>query len=301
MKRFLKWTAVVVGAFAVLVLLATTVLYGWSSHRMGKLYQIAPAAVLISTDSSVIDTGRHILETRGCRDCHGQDLGGQVFIDDPAVGRLVATNLTTGEGGKGAVYDDSDWVRAIRHGVDPSGRALLFMPSYEYHPLDDDDLGALISFLRTVEPVDRTLPSTRIGPIGRLLYLTGELPLVSAEMVDHTAEIPAAPPRGATAEYGRYLTVTCTGCHGPGFSGGRIPGTPPVWPAAANITPHESGLANWSFEEFETVMRTGVRPDGRQIESEFMPWPVTNHLTDDEMRAVWLFLQTVPPVEVGNR
>jgi mono/diheme cytochrome c family protein len=301
MNRFVKWVITGLLVIVGLVILLTGVLYGWSSHRMGKIYQIAPATVVVRSEAAVLDHGKHLLNTRGCRDCHGEDLGGTVFIDDPALGRLIASNLTSGKGGVGAAYDDADWIRAIRHGVGPEGRALLFMPSYEYHPMDDDDLGALIAYLKSVEAVDRELPGTKVGPLGRALFLAGELPLLSAEMIDHTAPVPQAPPRAATAEYGRYIAVTCVGCHGQGYSGGRIPGTPPVWPAAANITPHETGLASWTFEQFDTVMRTGVRPDGRQIEPEFMPWSNFAHLTDEEMEAVWLYLATLDPVPAGNR
>jgi mono/diheme cytochrome c family protein len=301
MKRYMKWAGMgLLGALGVIVLLVG-VLYGWSSHRLGKLYQVAPAAVMIRMDDAAVKYGEHLLKTRGCHDCHGQDLGGAVFIEDAALGKLYAPNLTRGQGGVGAVYDDSDWVRSIRHGVAPGGRALLFMPSYEYHPMDADDLGALIAYLKSLEPVDRELPRSSIGPLGRALFLAGELPLLSAEMIDHTAPVPPAPPRAATAEYGRYIGVTCVGCHGQGYSGGRIPGAPPVWPTAANITPHETGLGDWTFEQFETVMRTGVRPDGRQIEPEFMPWTNFAHLTDEELEAVWLYLQTLDPRPVGGR
>jgi len=66
----------------------------------------------------------------GCVDCHTRDLGGKRFIDSEA-GRLAASNLTHGAGGVGDVYADVDWVRAIRHGVRPTGKPLLVMPSAE--------------------------------------------------------------------------------------------------------------------------------------------------------------------------
>lgn len=301
MKPFLKWTAIVLVVFACLIFTATIILYGWSSHRLGTIYDIAPATVLVNFDEPTIDRGRHILNIRGCRDCHGEDLGGAVFIDEPVLGRLVGTNLTPGAGGVGQAYDDADWVRAIRHGVGPDGKPLIFMPSYEYFPLDDDDLGSLIAYLKSLEPIDRELPGSRVGPLGRALFLAGELPLLSAEMIDHAATVPKAPSVGPTAEYGAYLATGCVGCHGMGYSGGKIPGTPPDWPAAANITPHETGIGNWTYEQYEILMRTGVRPDGREVDPQFMPWPVTNHMTDDELQAIWAYLQSLPPKEAGNR
>lgn len=65
---------------------------------------------------------------------------GRVFLDEPAIGRFVASNLTRGKGGVGASYTDDDWVRAIRHGVGPDGKALLIMPSQEFFNLSDADV-----------------------------------------------------------------------------------------------------------------------------------------------------------------
>lgn len=302
MKRFLKWSGISLGIVVGAVLLLGAAVYGLSSSRMNKIYQIAPAAVIIPTDSSAIEEGRHIAHVRACVDCHGEDFGGSIFFDEAAVGRLAATNLTSGRGGVGASYTDEDWVRAIRHGVDPKGRPLLFMPSQEFNPIGDDDLGALIAYLKSVEPVDREFEPSSVGPVGRALFLSGQLPLLPVELIDHDAPRVDPPNRGVTPEYGEYLAVTCTGCHGTGYSGGRIPGTPPSWPEAANITPDEAtGIGSWSEEDFEQALRRGVRPDGREMDPQFMPWSTFQHLTDDEVGALWAYLQTLPPREFGNR
>ena len=69
---------------------------------------------------------------RGCTDCHGDLLAGSVFWDDGAMGTLYASNLTGGRGGIANVYSDAAWVLAIRHGIGPDNRPLLFIPSHEY-------------------------------------------------------------------------------------------------------------------------------------------------------------------------
>jgi len=102
-----------------------------------------------------------------------------------------------------------------------------------------------------------------------------------------------------TPEFGKYLadTAGCSGCHGPGLSGGVIAEAPPGTTPAANLTP--AGLGTWSEADFFKAMRTGTRPDGRVLDT-FMPWPYYAQMTDDELRALWRFLQVVPPRATGN-
>lgn len=276
--------------------------YGISAARLARTYDVAPAAVAIPHDSSAVERGRHIaFAIAKCVDCHGRDLGGQVLIDDLAFGRVRAGNLTRGAGGVGSAYSDEDFVRAIRHGIRPDGRSLLLMPANEYYHLSDADLGAVIAFIRSVPPVDRELPANRVGPLARLLDLAGRLDvLLAAATVDHDAPRPAPVPPGPTAAYGAYLAVVggCKGCHGAGLSGGRIPGTPPDFPAATNLTP--AGIGAWTEADFFTAMRNGRRPDGSALDPR-MPWPLTALMGDDELRALWLYLRSVPPRETGNR
>jgi mono/diheme cytochrome c family protein len=301
MKPAVKWIGIPVGALLALVAVALGVVVGLSEVRIRKSYAVEPAAVPIPSDAEALALGKHFLTIRGCHDCHGADYGGQVFIDD-APGRLIASNLTPGEGGIGREYTDADWVRAIRHGVGRNGRSLLFMPSWEYNPISDDDLGKMIAYLKSLPPVDNELPTNVLRPLGRALFLAGQFPLLPAEMIDHAAVRKEAPPRGATAEYGEYLAFSCVGCHGFGFSGGAIPGAPPHFPAATNITmDRETGVGAWTEADFFRALREGRRPDGSQLDP-FMPWEtVTSQMTDDEIRAVWLYLRTVEPRVEGNR
>ena len=99
-------------------------------------------------------------------------------------------------------------------------------------------------------PVDRVLPPTRVGLVARALYVAGRLPLLPAERLEHDAARSDAVAEGETAEYGAYLALTggCVGCHGTGLSDGRIPGTPPIFPPATNLTP--PALAGWSEADF---------------------------------------------------
>ncbi len=196
---------------------------------------------------------------------------------------------------------ETDLVRAIRHGVGPDGQALIFMPSYEYYFFNDADLGAMIAYIKGTPPVDSDLPPIQVGPLGRILFLAGQFPLLAAEDINHDSPRPAPVERGATVQYGAYIAVGCTGCTGEGFSGGPIPGTPPDFPPATNITPDTTtGLGAWTEADFFRALREGKRPDGTEIDP-FMPWQNSGQMADDELSALWLYLQTVPPKAYGNR
>lgn len=276
--------------------------YGVSQSRLARSYADVPAhPVPVPTGAEAIARGAHIARAViKCVDCHKADLGGGTVVDDPAIGTVAATNITAGAGGVLAQYTDADLERAIRHGVGRDGRGLWVMPSYEVHQLTDEDLGALIAYLRSVAPVERTVLPRRLGPVGRALYLGGQLPLIDAARINHAAPHPARLAPAPTAEYGRYAARVggCFGCHGEGLSGGPIPGGPPDWKPASNITP--TGLQGYDEAAFTTLLRTGLRPSGTPVDT-LMPWRYTKDLTDDEVKALWAFLRTVPPREFGGR
>ena len=148
-------------------------------------------------------------------------------------------------------YSDADWVRSIRSGVRPNGLPLLFMPSHEYRPMGPEDLGALVSWIKSMPPVDTDPVEQKIGLLGRVLFLAGQLPLIPAERIDHSDPSFSQPEADVTVVYGAYLATACAGCHGEGFSGGVIPGVPPEWPEAANLTPDvDTGVGLWSEDDF---------------------------------------------------
>lgn len=300
MKKVLKWIGIVVlGLVGLLVLLGIGVFVS-SNGRMNATYDINEETVVIPTGEEALAQGKHVATVRGCNDCHTGNFGGGTLIDDPAIGQINPSNLTAGLGGIGSSYSDADWVRAIRHGVGPDSKPLLFMPAHEFYPLSDDDLGALIAYLKTVDTVDNEVNATQVGPLGRVLFLAGQFDLIPAEKIDHDAPRPVPPAVAVSPEYGAYMATGCVGCHGEGYSGGAIPGGPPGWPEAANLTPG-GNLANWSEQEFVDTLRSGFTPEGKQLNSEFMPWPTYSQMTDTELKAVFAYLQSLPAKETGNR
>ena len=126
MGTIVKTFGIVLGSLAGLVGLAVLGLSVSASGRLNRTYQIEPEVVAIPTSTEAIAEGER-LASFYCTGCHGQDLGGKDFFDEPALGVVDAPNLTPGQGGVSGGYSDADWVRAIRHGVDPLGRPRYWM------------------------------------------------------------------------------------------------------------------------------------------------------------------------------
>ncbi len=294
MRTLLQISGKILGGLLLLIVVVIVSVYAASSARMNKTYAIADLPLAIPSDAASITRGQHLATAIAkCADCHTADMaGGQVFDAPPA--RIVAANLTRGVGGIGAQFSDADWVRAIRHGVGPDGKPLLFMPAQVFASLNDSDLADIIAYVKSLPPVDRQLPASTIKPLGRLLLLAGQLPLLPAELIDHSAPPPVAPPAGITTAYGHYLVATggCADCHGGNLSGGPVAGTPPEFPPAANLTPGGE-LSGWADADIVRALREGKRPDGSALNS-FMPWKFTRLMTDDEIAAVIRYLRSVP-------
>lgn len=228
---------------------------------------------------------------------------GNIYLDDPAVGQVVASNLTSGRGGVGGRYTDRDWVRAIRHGIRPDGTPLLFMPSTEFYFLSNEDLGAVIVYIESSPAVDNELPPSTISWTGRaVMTLVPAITFIPAELIPHDAPCPAAPEPGIRPAYGEYLTYSCKVCHGSTMSGGPIPGFPASWPPALNLTFGEgSALPAWTEAGFIEAMQTGNTPDGREIRADYMPWGSYKFMSDDELKAVRVYLQSLPQVKYEPR
>ncbi len=297
MIRWLKRIGIGLLSLVLLIVIAIGTAYAVVGRKLAKRYPTQVAAVAIASDSQSLARGEHlVVAVNKCVTCHGDNLGGSKISDDAAFARLYAPNLTSGNGGVASGFTDADWVRAIRHGVGADGHPLVFMPSEAYYSMNDADLAAVIAYLKTLKPVDFVSPERRIGPVARVLHLAVGFPSIAAERLPAGVITRAVIQPGATVEYGKYLSTIggCAGCHGPTLSGGGG-GEGGVKPA--NITP--MGLKGWTEADFVKAMRTGVRPGGRVL-SAAMPWPYVGKLSDEELRATWLYLQSLPPKKTGE-
>ncbi len=289
MRKVLKWIGIGLGVLVGLALVAVGVLYVWTESKLNERYTIPADHIVVPTDAASIARGQHLATTVFlCQQCHGPDLSGGVLFEDPLTGRIAPSNLTAGKGGVGQAYSDEDWARAIRHGVMKDGRAGIFMLSNVYYKMNDDDLGAMVAYLQHLPAIDHEFAGTQLGLMGRVFLLQSEKDMLPAKGIDHTAPRPVAPAVGVTADYGRYLASTCIFCHGENYAGFTGEGNP------ANLTP-AGDLAHWTVDDFRATLRTGINPAGHALNPEQMPWKYVGQMSDDELAAVFLFLQSLPP------
>lgn len=293
-RKIVKWTAIVLGGLIGLLVVVVVVLALIGGARANKKYDIPVETVAIPAESEAIERGEHLAVIYICKDCHTENLRGELAFAVPGMLTIPTPNLTSGAGGVGSFFTDADWVRAIRHGVGFDGRALFVMPSDGFHSIGDADLGALIAYLKSLPPMDNELPARRIDLLGRLLMAVGMFPPLAVDLIDHTSPPPVAPPPGVTVVYGEYLSRTCTTCHGANLNGAPF-GPPGQEAPSPNLTPGGE-LGAWSEQDFFATLRTGLTPSGRRL-SEEMPWTSYGRMTDDELKALWLYLQSLPALE----
>lgn len=292
MGRFLKWIGMGLAILVLALLVVVMGVYSNTLRRMNRTYAVAPEALNIPTDAASIANGEHIYLSH-CLGCHGSQLEGSVVFADPAIGKIVSANLTSGRGGTVGGFTDADWALALRHGIGPDHKSLLVMPSDYYYYLNDKDLGDLIAYLKSAPPVDNDLGDSETTFLGTVLNGVGMLGHVFvAEHIDHAAPRTQPVPEAVSAAYGEYVVahVGCRSCHGEDLRGGKS-ADPSAMPAPG-LTKDER-LAVYDMESFVTALRTGIRPDGPPLVAAEMPWPEFQHLTDTELQAAYLYLESL--------
>jgi mono/diheme cytochrome c family protein len=306
LKRILKGLGILVGVLLLLVIiLAVYVQLAWD-----RPVKRAAPQMTAPMDEGTIARGEYLYKySLNCWGCHGSE--GSSSPDEPQAGGLEfdVTNIVTpdSETGIGA-WTDGELVRTLREGLDPEGHLLFpIMEAEWWNGLSDEDALALVAYMRSLPPVLKEVPDSQLSFTAKALIALGVL----KPMPPTTAPV-TAPPSGATAEYGEYLIYhasTCVGCHTPRnpnngqfdltqpFAGGVFPFPEEGFSTTgSNLTPDPAtGIGNWTEEQFMIAMRTGLRPDGT-VMLPFMPWPSYNHWSEDDLRAVWLYLRTLVPI-----
>ncbi len=269
MKKILNWTVIIFGGLIVLSVLMGVALYPGGKEKLTRSYpNVSVESVNIPADPNSIAQGKHNSIIWGCTKCHGDDLSGKLLTNNPLLGTIPASNLTSGQGGIGKSYTDIDWVRAIRHGLKPNSSVEIFMN--DYSSMSDRDLGDLIAYLKQIPPVDSELQALHLGPVVPIAPAVGLL-TPSAELIDHSEQRPADPVPGATVEYGKYLFTICSECHG---------------------TDLADKVDKWNQEEFIQAFRVGTTADGEKLPAA-MPKKTFNEFSDTELSALWVYLQSV--------
>jgi len=312
MRRLGKWLLIAVISGAVLLAIAITFTIGWTPFLGPKTRALTNRT--FERTPQRLERGRYIATAQsGCLYCHtrhdwaapgapmvaGMEGGGEVLPYADLPGRIVAPNLTPDPETGAGRWTDDQLARAIREGVGHDGRALFpIMPYQHYRNMSDEDLASVMVYLRSLPPVHNPLPATEIIFPVKFLIRTVPQPV--------TAPVPDV---GAADQlkYGSHLAdqAGCIDCHTPQVRGQNVPGmdfaggfsfTGP-WGnvASANITPDPSGIPYYDEALFLNVMRTGyVR--ARKL-SPIMPVSVYKNLTDDDLKAIFVFLRTTKPVK----
>jgi hypothetical protein len=273
-----------------------------------------PAPDLEAPDTpEVVERGRYLAEAMtGCPACHspidetrpgdfpiaGMLYAGRTFSEDAGFpGTIVAPNLTPDpETGIGH-WTDGEIVRAIREGVSRDGRPLFPLMNHpNYRDLSDDDVLAIVAYLRTQTPIRNDAGRTRLDFPVSMMIRTLPRPVEDSP--------PGYPPPGV--ERGRMMirVMLCGECHSQAERGEPIAGMELAggvamrgpWGTvyASNITSHPSaGIGAHSDEDLRRVFREGRNRAGREL--WVMPWSVTQNLTDEDVDSLIAALREIPP------
>lgn len=276
MHRALRRLRNLVAAVVILMLIAAAAVYALSERIVRRTYDEPLVSIPIPTDSVSIAEGDRLTWIHGCRGCHMKDLSGQWFEDDFLIGRLAAPNLTEAA----QKYSDAELVRIIRRGVRPDGKSVLAMPSEMFTPLTDTDLGAIISYIRSVPPVSGLSRTVELGPMARFGLVTGQYEpsavwVHKADSLTGSGYFPAA---GDSNALGAYLARTsCTECHGLTLDG--------------DFGPDLRIAAGYTPEQFAHFFKTGEALGGRELKlMSVMARNRFSHLTDEEEGALYSYL-----------
>jgi mono/diheme cytochrome c family protein len=308
-KKILKWTSIIIGS---IVALLTIVI----SMRQDLKFDAPFPDIKASTDSAVIARGKYLaLGPAHCADCHASPdskklvesgvevplSGGNIF--DLPIGKVYVKNITSDKETGVGKYTDAQIARILRYGVRPDGSAVLpFMP---FHNTSDEDLAAIISFLRRQKPVVNKIPENTTNIMGNIVKAFLLKPS------GPSGEVPKTIKKDTSAAYGKYLAVSvanCYGCHtnrdmmtgafiGEPFAGGMKIGSSvdpdKYYFITPNLTPDSTGrLFGWTQDMFINRFR-----QGKIIPGTHMPWGPFSRMSDDELKAIYNFLQTVKPVK----
>lgn len=292
MGKWIKRVALALGVLLVLAAAGVATGLQLAERKMARKVDVTVQPVALASDAASLQRGKYLFSSRGCAECHGPNGAGRVFVDNGKDLRLKAPNITAGTGGVVASYQPADWVRTIRHGVTPAGRAVMIMPSEDYNRLTDADLGSLVAYVKSLPPAPGTGAEVVLPLPARVLYGFGAIQDAAAK-IDHSLPPAAAVPEGVTVQHGAYVANMCLGCHNPQLTGGRIPGGPPDWPPAANLTPvADSGMKAYAQPEaLMKMFKSGQRADGSKI--QVMPFDSLRELSETDVRALHMYLRTL--------
>lgn len=305
----MKWT----GILLLFIIVSVTTL---TATRQNLSFEAPYPAIKATKDSIVIARGKHLVyNIAHCVDCHstsnkdslmalGQEpvlSGGFKFEFE--LGKFYSKNITPDKETGIGNLTDAEIARSLYYGVSSKGKAMLdFMP---FHNLSEDDMTAIISYLRTVKPVKNKVPEHEYTTMGKVVKAFLIKP------VGPSVEIVKSVKQDSSAIYGGYIVNSlgnCAGCHtkrgatgeviGAHMAGGNSfeeGGMPPL--ISPNLTPDSSSrIFGWTQQNFIDRFRMG-----KVIKHSPMPWNSFKNMTDDELKAIYNYLQTIKPAKTETR
>jgi mono/diheme cytochrome c family protein len=281
---------VLLGGLVGLVALVLIAAYASTSSKLNRHVKV-DAALLTAAPPTPdrIAQGKAIANALGCMHCHTDNLSGKYQLETGMLGSIYSTNLTPG----GRRRSVADWALAVRHGLRPDGTALVGMPTQAYADMSDEDLGAIIAYMNSLPAVNKQWPARHLNPMGHLLIGAGIADIAAVSMPHNIQPVHLQP--GVSVERGKYRSKLCTICHASDFGG-----LPPGFAGAAGPNLTRSGEpGHWTEADFVRTIRTGVNPAGRQINKMVMPWDTFRDFSDDDLRSIWAYIQTMPPSKRG--
>jgi cytochrome c553 len=278
MEFALRWLRLVAVGLVALLLLVAAAIFIVSSWVIGREHEARAERLEPPTPALLADAPRQA-RILGCVSCHGEGLRGRLMADIPNVVRIHAPNLTQ----VAARSTDQQLAAAIRQGIGVDGRGLFVMPSPMYSHLSDAEVAALIAWMRGLPKAERQSEGFSARPIGRVAIVTGKLRTAPAKMEEFRSQAPID--MGAAHALGRRIANnTCSECHGPALFGTAM--------EDGRVTPDLTIAGAYDYEQFRTLMRTGVAPHGRDL--GLMKEVARNdfsHLTDEELSALHDYLR----------
>jgi mono/diheme cytochrome c family protein len=284
-SRFVKWAGVVFSGLLTMIFALLVVVSGIGLYKLYGPHPVEAISVSVNKTPQQVARGEHIANII-CIDCHSQTKqlplsgGRDVGKDSPVpIGGLTSFNLTPG--GPLKDWSDSEIFRALREGVDQQGRTLIAMSALPTRWMSDEDIKAVIAYLRSQPSIPST---TQEGDNPNLLFAVflGANLLPAPEPV---TGVVTAPQKTESPEYGKYIIgfVGCTDCHGIDLSGGKSGGLNPVGPNLRIVK-------WWTRDQFISTLRTGTTPEGLKLNPKIMQWDIYGHMDDEELGAVYAYL-----------
>lgn len=287
MKKLLRLLGFGLGGLLGLIVLAVVVVFVWSEVILRRHYQAEPQP-RVAAPPALVAQGYRLARLHGCLSCHGEGLTGNPVFEVWAVGDIIAPNLTK----LARQRTDEQLTVAIRQGIDPSGRGLLVMPSAVAARMPPEETAALIAWLRSLPVKDGDERPFKLRLLGRLMLVLGDFRLQPVAVKEYRQLMP--PDLGPEHARGRQLAASiCAECHGPDLNGGPTPfaDTNPSFGGPSSLPPSLDIVVAYDLEQFRTLMKTGVPPNGRDLG---MMTSVAkrdlSHFTDDEVRALHGYL-----------